>query len=85
MCTTGVIARMVARYPHVTGTYFGAYGPAYPGSKSWVRVSGVRKPELRLPEDPARLDKYIAAFDALVETYRREDGASRASCLENDE
>lgn len=75
MYTTEEIARMVAMYPHVCGTYFGAYGPAYFGSKNYMRVSGFRKPELRLPEDQKRLDKYVAAFDALVEKYRGEADA----------
>lgn len=70
--TTEEIARMVALHPHVCGTYFGAYGPAYVGAKSRVRVSGSRKPELHLPENQKRLDKYVAAFDALVQKYRGE-------------
>ncbi len=74
MYTTEEIARMVARRPDVGGNFFRAYGQAYPGSSAYVRVSGYRKPELHLPEQQKRLDRYVTAFDELVEKYRRENG-----------
>ncbi len=35
-----------------------------------AEVSGKGKPTLELPRDRARLDKYIAAFEALLEKER---------------
>ena len=74
--TTEEIAHMTAMYPNLGGRFLRAYGPAHFGSKSWVRVSGKRKPELRLPEDQVRLDRYVADFDALVARYRAEKDGS---------
>lgn len=74
MYTTEEIARMVARRPDVGGNFFRAYGQAYPGSRSYFRVSGYRKPELELPRQQKALDKHAAYFNALVEQYRREEG-----------
>lgn len=73
MFTTEEIAWMAARFPNLGGMFLRAYGPAYFGSTSWVRVSGARKPELCLPEDQARLDRYVAAFDALVRKFSKEE------------
>lgn len=70
MFTTEEIARMAAEYPELGGRFLRAYGPAYYGAKHWVRVSGKRKPELRLPDDQEKLDKYISAYEMLVESYR---------------
>lgn len=70
--TTNEIAWMKAKYPDLCGEFLRAYGPAYYSSTSWVRVSGSRKPEFRLPEDQERLDKYVRAFDDLVAQYRQE-------------
>jgi hypothetical protein len=72
MLTTEQIAYLCAKYPDLGGTFMGAYGPAYFGSTSSMRVSGYRKPTLDIPEQQARLDKYVLAFSALVENYRRE-------------
>ena len=72
MFTTNEIAWMRAKYPQLGGEFLRAYGPAYPGSNSWVRVSGSRKPELQLPEEQERLDKYVRAFDEMVKQYRQE-------------
>ena len=38
-----------------------------------VRVCGYRKPGLDLPAGQKRLDKYVAAFNALVEKYKTEE------------
>lgn len=70
--TTEEIARMVAQYPHISGTFFGPYGPAHPGSKSFVRVSGSRKPELEIPRQQAALERHTARFNDLVSQYRKE-------------
>lgn len=70
--TTEEIAWMRAHYPDLGGEFLRAYGPSYPGADSWVRVSGSRKPELRLPEDQAKLGRYISSFEALVQNYRKE-------------
>lgn len=72
MYTTEEIARMVARRPDVGGNFFRAYGQAYPGSRTYFRVSGYRKPELELPRQQKALDKHVAYFNALVEQYRQE-------------
>lgn len=76
MFTTNEIAWMKAKYPQLGGDFLRAYGPAYPGSKSWIRISGSRKPELQLPKEQERLDKYIQAFDEMVEQYRQDIGHS---------
>ncbi len=73
MFTTEEIAYMCARYPQIEGTFMGSYGPQYPGSESYMRVSGYRKPTLEIPEQQKALDKYIAHFHALVEKYKTEE------------
>lgn len=70
--TTNEIAWMKANYPNLGGMFLRAYGPAYFGATSCVRVSGSRKPELMLPEDQERLNKYIREFDNMVVQYRGE-------------
>ena len=50
----------------------GPFGPDHPGSKSFMRVSGYRKPTLEIPEQQAVLDRHVAKFNALVEQYRAE-------------
>lgn len=72
MYTTEEIAYMVAKRPDVGGRFFRAYGPAHPGSKIFMRVSGYRKPELEIPRQQKALDKHVAYFNALVEQYRQE-------------
>lgn len=72
MFTTEEIAWMAAKYPALGGRFLRAYGPAYYGAGSWVRVSGKRKQELRLPEEQDKLSKYVSSFDALVEKYRKQ-------------
>lgn len=67
MYTTEEIARMVARRPDVGGNFFRAYGQAHPGSRTFIRVSGYRKPELEIPRQQKALDKHVAYFNALVE------------------
>lgn len=74
MFSTEEIAWMAAKYPHIGGMFLRAYGPAFHGATIWVRVSGKRKPELHLPDDQQKLDRYIADFNALVDKYRRENG-----------
>lgn len=73
MFTVEEIARMVVQYPEVGGTHMRAYGPEYPGSKSYVRVSGYRKPVLELPRQQKALDKHVAYFNELVEKYHQEE------------
>lgn len=74
MFTTEQIAYLCARYPDLDGRFMKAYGPEYPGTKTYMRVSGYRKPTLDLdePSHRARLAKYAEAFEALVERYRGE-------------
>lgn len=79
MFTTEEIAWMKARYPDLGGEFLRAYGPAYPGADSWVRVSGSRKPELHLPEDREKLERYVRSFDALVRKYRDEPERTNAT------
>ncbi len=71
MLTTEEIARVVARYPHLSGCSLCAYNTC-DAVLNDVRVCGFRKPGLDLPRDQKRLDKYVAEFESLVEKYRRE-------------
>ena len=49
----------------------GPWGVEY-NTKTYVRVSGYRKPTLQIPEQQAVLDRHVAKFNALVEQYRAE-------------
>ena len=71
MFTTEEIAYMCAKYPHLSGRSLCAYNTE-DAIMNDVRICGFRKPGLNLPDDQKRLDKYVAAFDALVEKYRKE-------------
>ena len=73
MFTTEEIAYMCARYPQIEGTFMGPYGPQYPGSESYMRISGYRKPTLEIPAQQKALDKHIAHFHALIEKYKTEE------------
>ena len=73
MLTTEEIARIVAKYPDLSGKCLCAYNTE-DALLNDVRVCGFRKPGLDLPQHQKRLDKYIAQFDALVEQYRKEEG-----------
>lgn len=70
--TTEQIARLCVRYPDLGGRFMGPFGPDHPGSKSFMRVSGHRKPTLEIPRQQAALDKHVAKFNALMEQYRAE-------------
>jgi hypothetical protein len=70
--TTEQIAYLCVRYPDLGGRFMGPFGPDHPGSKSFMRVSGYRKPTLEIPEQQAALDKHVAKFNTLVEQYRAE-------------
>ena len=74
MFTTEQIAFLCAKYPDLRGRFMCAYGPEYPGTKTYMRVSGYHKPTLDLDEhaQQVRLERYAAAFEALVEQYRGE-------------
>ncbi|MBQ8447958.1 MAG: hypothetical protein IJX27_03380 [Clostridia bacterium] len=72
MFTTEEIAYMCARYPHIHGRALCAYNEA-DATLNDVRVCGYRKPGLDLPAGQKRLDKYVAAFNALVEKYKTEE------------
>lgn len=72
MFTTEEIAYMVARYPHIRGTALCAYNKE-DALLNDIRVCGYRKPSIDLPEGQKRLDKYVAAFNALVEKYKTEE------------
>lgn len=69
MLTTEEIAWIVAKYPHLTGDCVGPYEGNI-DNKSEVRISGFRKPTLYIPEQNARINKYIDEFNALVEKFR---------------
>ena len=71
MFTTEQIAYMCAKFPHIKGSALCAYNTCDAYSKD-VKVCGYRKPELSLPKDQARLDKYIKEFNELVEFYKNE-------------
>ncbi len=68
MFTTEEIAALCVRYPHLGGWHMGAYHQWE--NSTQAEVSGKGKPTLELPRDRARLDKYIAAFEALLEKER---------------
>ena len=70
--TTEQIAYLCVRYPDLGGRFMGPFGPDHPGSKSFMRVSGYRKPTLEIPRQQAALDRHVAKFNALVEKYREE-------------
>lgn len=72
MFTTEEIAYMCAKYPHIHGVSLCAYN-TIDASINDVRVCGYRKPGLNLPEGQKRLDKYIEAFNSLVEKYKSEE------------
>ena len=69
MFKTEEIAWMVAHYPELEGTALCAYNKE-DAILTDVRVCGFRKPGLNLPSQQERLDKYVAAFNTLVERYR---------------
>lgn len=71
MLTTEEIARIVAKYPHLSGQSLCAYNTE-DAVVNDVRVCGFRKPALDLPQHQKQLDKYIAEFQTLVEQYRTE-------------
>ena len=71
MLSTEEIAWIVAKYPRLSGSSLCAYSKEE-AVLSDVRVCGSKKPGLKLPEQQARLDLYVAAFQALVEKYRNE-------------
>ncbi len=71
MLTTEEIAWIVAKYPHLSGKCLCAYNKE-DAMLNDVRVCGFRKPGLDLPKDQARLEKYVAQFEALIEQYRNE-------------
>lgn len=71
MFTTEQIAYMCAKFPYIKGRALCAYNTCDAYSKD-VKVCGYRKPELSLPKDQARLDKYIKEFNELVEFYKNE-------------
>lgn len=71
MFTTEQIAYMYAKYPHITGKALCCYN-TYDAFSKDVKVCGYRKPELSLPKDQARLDKYIKEFNELVELYKNQ-------------
>ncbi|MBR5343148.1 MAG: hypothetical protein IK149_04555 [Oscillospiraceae bacterium] len=72
MLSTEEIAWIVAKYPHLAGCSLCAYSKEE-ATLSDVRVCGSKKPGLKLPEQQARLDQYIATFQALVEKYRNDE------------
>lgn len=72
MLTTEEIAWICAKYPHLYGDCLKAYTTNDAGCLASVRICGQRKPGLDLPADQARLDRYIAQFDALVKKYMNE-------------
>lgn len=69
MLSTDEIAWICAKYPHLYGDCLKAYTTNDAGCLASVRICGQRKPGLNLPKDQARLDRYIAQFDALVRKY----------------
>lgn len=73
MLTTEEIARIVARYPRLSGDSLRAYDDEHIEAGE-VRVCGFRKPTLYLPKHQKRLEQYTTQFEELVAQYRRELG-----------
>ena len=71
MLTTEEIARIVAKHLQLSGDSLRAYDDEYIEAGE-VRICGFRKPTLYLPKQQARLEQYVARFDALVDQYRQE-------------
>lgn len=71
MLTTEEIAWIVAKYPKLSGKCLCPYNKEDAVSGD-VKVCGLRKPELHLPGQQARLNKYVLQFYELVEKYRKE-------------
>lgn len=70
MLTTEEIAWICAHFPKLKGDCLRAYTENEASCVHDIRICGYKKPGLYLPEDQARLDKYIIEFDALVEKYK---------------
>ncbi len=69
MFTTEEIAALCVRYPLLGGWHMGAYHRW--DEHGHVSISGKGKPEcLSLTHDKARIDRYVAAFNALIEQER---------------
>lgn len=73
MLSTEEIAWICAHFPDLKGDSLRAYTENEASCIHDVRVCGYKKTGLYLPEDQARLDKYISEFDALVEKYKNSD------------
>ena len=69
MFTTEEIAYICAKVPYLDGYCLGPYTTH--AALNDVRICGYRKPGLDLPKQQKRLDEYVAAFNALVEHYRK--------------
>lgn len=70
MLTTEEIAWICANFLKLRGDCLRAYTENEASCVHDLRICGYKKPGLYLPEDQARLDKYIIEFDALVEKYK---------------
>ena len=75
MLTFEELARLSAKYPHLSGPVMGPYQKYSPTSRE-VRVNGYRKPTLHLPEQQAALDRYVAQFNTLAAQYRAEQNGT---------
>ena len=69
MLTTEEIAYICAKYPYLKGRSLGAFTTYF--TVNDVRICGYRKPGLDLPEQQTRFEQYVAAFNALLEKYKK--------------
>lgn len=70
MLTTEEIAWICAHFPKLRGDCLRAYTENEASCIHDIRICGYKKPGLYLPENQARLDKYIIEFNTLVEKYK---------------
>ncbi len=69
---TEEFARLSVALPRAACTLFAPYTEVFTGRKAHtVRVTGKRKPILALPDDQAKLDRYVARFRALQDRFRQ--------------
>lgn len=70
MLRTEEIAWICAKYPNIYGQSLAAYSMNDPMSLGNIRICGQHKPSLFMPDDAAKLKKYVENFNGLVKKYR---------------
>ena len=70
MLRTEEIAWICAKYPNIYGQSLAAYSMNDPMSPGNIRICGQHKPSLFMPDDAAKIKKYVENFNELVKKYR---------------